>query len=64
MPLVVPPSVIFPAVIVVPSGALDRTGIGKAVALRGDRHGGGVDRPSHFLGGLRTVCPLILPPWG
>ena len=53
----------FPAVIVVPSGALGRTGISKAVALRGDRHGGGVDRPSHFLGGLRTVCPLI-PPLG
>ena len=51
----------FPAVIVAPSGALGRTGISKAVALRGDRHGGGVDRPSHFLGGLCAVCPLILP---
>ena len=51
----------FPAVIVVPSGALGRTGISKAVALRGDRHGGGVDRPSHFLGGLCAICPLILP---
>ena len=51
----------FPAVIVVPSGALCRTGIGQTVLLRGNRHGGGVDRPSHFLGGLRTIRPLILP---
>ena len=40
---------------------MGRTGISKAVALRGDRHGGGADRPSHFLGCLCAVCPLILP---
>lgn len=35
--------------------------VGQTVLLRGNRHGGGVDRPSHFLGGLRTIRPLILP---